>query len=123
MRGKPAVGGFPYLAETMRDAGVRRNVWSLPSCQSVFITDLGNVAVQGKPLIEDMVNVPPFDEAALVRALRADQAGESTFEQFLLGAWSAGVVSYVVDFGARKVAYFGVDGEKYEEEYPSVTLS
>jgi uncharacterized protein YbcV (DUF1398 family) len=27
---RPKVGGFPYLAETMRCAGVTRNVWSLP---------------------------------------------------------------------------------------------
>jgi uncharacterized protein YbcV (DUF1398 family) len=27
---RPKVGGFPYLAETLRQAGVTRNVWSLP---------------------------------------------------------------------------------------------
>ena len=38
---KPKVGGFPYLAETLRQAGVTRNIWSLPSAQSLFITNLG----------------------------------------------------------------------------------
>jgi hypothetical protein len=28
---RPKVGGFPYLAETLRRAGVTRNVWSLPA--------------------------------------------------------------------------------------------
>ena len=28
------VGGFPYLAETLRLAGVTRNIWFLPACQS-----------------------------------------------------------------------------------------
>ena len=28
---RPAVGGFPVLAETLHRAGVRRNIWSLPS--------------------------------------------------------------------------------------------
>jgi len=30
------VGGFPYFAEVLWQAGVTRNVWSLPSCQSLF---------------------------------------------------------------------------------------
>ena len=36
--GRPRVGGFPYLAEVLRKAGVTRNVWSLPSGQSLFLT-------------------------------------------------------------------------------------
>ncbi len=35
MAGRPKVGGFPYLAETLRSAVVTRNRWALPSCQSV----------------------------------------------------------------------------------------
>ena len=38
MAGRPKVGGFPYLAETLRGAGVTRNLWSLPSCQSLYLT-------------------------------------------------------------------------------------
>jgi uncharacterized protein YbcV (DUF1398 family) len=34
---RPKVGGFPYLAETLRQAGVPRNIWSLPSAESLFI--------------------------------------------------------------------------------------
>lgn len=41
---------------------------------------------------------PAFDEAALIKGLRADQAGETTFAEFLNNAWQAGVVSYEVDF-------------------------
>jgi len=29
--GRPVVGGFPYLAETRRRAGVWRNLWFLPA--------------------------------------------------------------------------------------------
>lgn len=32
MAGRPAVGGFPYLAETLWAAGVTINEWVLPSC-------------------------------------------------------------------------------------------
>jgi uncharacterized protein YbcV (DUF1398 family) len=41
----------------------------------------------------------------LVRALREDQAGHTTFPQFLEAAWRAGVVRYDVDFEARTVSY------------------
>ena len=51
-----------------------------------------------------------------------DQAGESTFPQFLAAAWQAGVVSYEVDLAARTVAYYGVNGEKYVEAYPAVEV-
>jgi len=123
MAGRPKVGGFPYLAETLRRAGVSRNLWHLPSCQSLYLTEAGPVVTQGTPLFIDTADVPPFDQAALVRALRTDQAGESTFPQFLAAAWQAGVVSYEVDLAARTVAYYGVNGETYVEEYPAVEVS
>lgn len=119
---RPKVGGFPYLAESLRQAGAVRNLWHLPSCQSIFHTDKGAVAVQAEPLISGMADVPPFDEAALIKALRSDQAGESTFPQFLEASWKAGIVRYDVDFTARTVSYYGVNGEVYVEAYPAVTL-
>lgn len=119
---RPKVGGFPFLAETLRQAGVRRNLWYLPSCQSVYMTDLGPVVSVGTSLINEMTSIPSFDEVALIAAIRADQAGESTFPEFLLETWNAGVVSYNVDFVERTCTYFGVNGEKYIESYPKVEL-
>jgi len=46
MAGRPKVGGFSYLAETLRRAGVTRNLWYLPSCQSVYLTVSGPVVMQ-----------------------------------------------------------------------------
>src|SRR5580704_4531084 len=107
MAGRPKVGGFPYLAETLRRAGVTRNLWYLPSCQSVYLTELGVVVQQGTPLLMGTADVPAWDCEGLIRALRTDQAGNSTFPEFLAATWQAGVVRYDVDFAARKVAYFG----------------
>jgi uncharacterized protein YbcV (DUF1398 family) len=122
MAARPKVGGFPYLAEALRQAGVTRNFWHLPSCESHFLTQLGPVVIEGQPLVTGMVDVPKFDEAALITALRTDQAGNSTFEEFLVATWKAGVVRYDVDFNARTVAYFGAHNERYIEAYPSVNL-
>lgn len=120
---RPKVGGFPYLAETLRAAGVRKNIWTLPACESLYLTELGPVVNQGTPLVSGMSDVAKFDEAALIKALRTDQAGHSTFPEFLVSAWKAGVVRYEADFAARTVIYFGCNGESYTEAYPSVDLS
>jgi len=121
--GRPRVGGFPYLAEVLRRAGVTRNVWSLPSCQSLYLTQEGPVVMQGAPLVNGAVDVPAFDEEALIKALRVDQAGESTFPEFLDATWRAGVVRYEVDLVARTVAYQGCNGEEYIESYPAVNVA
>ena len=122
MAGRPKIGGFPYLAETLRRAGVTRNIWSLPSCQSLYLTGKGPVVVQGSPLVTGMADVPSFSREALIAALRTDQAGNSTFPEFLMATWRAGVVKYDVDFAARTCTYYGVGEEKYIESYPAVEV-
>jgi len=120
--GRPKVGGFPYLAETLRRAGVTRNQWFLPACQSLYVTHEGPVVTQGTPLLSGMADVPRFNREALIAALRTDQAGNSTFPEFLIGCWRAGVVRYDVDFIARTCTYYGCEDEKYVEEYPAVSI-
>ncbi|MCL2113139.1 MAG: DUF1398 family protein [Streptococcaceae bacterium] len=119
---RPKVGGFPYLAECLRQAGVLKNIWTLPSAQSSFWTVKGAIAVTDVPLITGAYEVPPFDEAALIKALRIDQAGETTLGEFLRAAWEAGVTYYVVDFTQRTVTYHGAFGESYTEAYPEVNI-
>jgi uncharacterized protein YbcV (DUF1398 family) len=70
-----------------------------------------------------MVDVPTFNQHALIHALREDQAGRTTFPQFLAATWQAGVIRYIADFDLRQVTYFGCKGESYIEAYPAVTLT
>jgi uncharacterized protein YbcV (DUF1398 family) len=119
---RPKVGGFPYLAETLRLAGVTRNLWFLPAGQSMYLTELGPVVTVGAAVASGTVDVPPFDREALIAALRTDQGGNSTFPEFLAASWRAGIVRYDVDFVARTVAYFGAAGEGYIEAYPAVDV-
>jgi uncharacterized protein YbcV (DUF1398 family) len=58
----------------------------------------------------------------LIAALRTDQAGKSSFTEFLEASWRAGVIRYDVDFAARTVAYYGCNGEEYVEAYPAVEI-
>ena len=122
MAGRPKEGGFPFLAESLRRAGITRNLWHLPSCQSIYLTEMGPVAVPGTPLIDGMAEVPPFNREALISALRADQAGRSTFPEFLQASWKAGVVGYDIDLIGRTCTYHGAGGETYVESYPEVEL-
>lgn len=122
MRIRPKVGGFPYLAETLRAAGVKKNLWTLPACQSLYVFEGASVSVQNPPVSSGFETVPAFDREALIACLRADQEGRSVFPEFLTKAWQAGVVSYEVDFEKRFVVYYGARGESYREDYPAVTL-
>ena len=80
------------------------------------------MVMQGTPLISGTADVPRFNREALIAALRTDQAGNSTFPEFLMATWRAGVVRYDVDFAARTCSYFGCDGESYVENYPAANL-
>ncbi|WP_042435943.1 DUF1398 family protein [Streptacidiphilus anmyonensis] len=119
---RPKVGGFPYLAESLRQAGVTHCRMAVPAGAFLYLTRHGNVVVQGEPLVTGFAAAPRFDEAALVAALRTDQAGESTFPEFVRGCWDAGIVWYEVDTTARTCTYHGADGDSYTEDYPPVTL-
>jgi len=119
---RPKVGGFPYLAEVLRRAGVTRNRWTLPAAQSLYLTLDGPVVVQGTPLVNGFADIPPFDREALITALRTDQAGQSSFPEFLAATWQAGVVGYDVDLVGRTVTYYGSRDEAYVEAYPAVVL-
>lgn len=120
---RPKAGGFPYLAEALRRAGVMRNIWFLPACQSLYLTEAGPVVLQGQPLLSGAADVPTFNQQALIAALRTDQAGTSTFPEFLSAAWQAGVVRYEVNLIQRTVTYFGCNDDEYTERYPVVEIS
>ncbi len=87
---------------------MKRNLWFLPACQSLYLTEHGSVA-------NGTVDVPAFDLGALIVALRTDQAGKIAFPEFLAASWQAGVIRYEVDFAARTVSYYGSDGEEFVE--------
>lgn len=120
---RPKVGGFPVLAAVLHHAGVKLNRWILPACQSVYImqNDEG-VVFQQTPLITGAYDIPLFNSEALITAIRKDQAGNSTFPEFLQSVWEAGIITYEVDFIKRRVIYYGVKNESYIEEYPDIDV-
>ena len=89
---RPAVSGFPYLAEALRGAGVTRCHFDVPSRTFRYVTTDGSVLHPGALLVDVATMVPRFDRSALVEALRADQRGETAFREFVAACWRAGVV-------------------------------
>lgn len=120
--GRPQVGGFPYLAEVLRQAGVRRYHCTVPAAASLYLTDAGPVAVQGPPILDGMAEVARWDREAVIAAIRTDQAGRSSYAEFSRACWAAGVVRYEVDLTARTCTYYGAAGEHYVESYPLVDV-
>lgn len=119
---RPAVGGFPYLAECLRQAGVQRIECDVPAFSMLYVMTAGAVLEQGPPLELGKAPVPTFDQAALKEALEADQAGQTTFPEFMRGAWQAGVVRYHVALEDRTCTYIGLHGETYVEHYLNIDL-
>jgi len=86
------LAAFP-ICRSSATGGRDAQLWFLPACQSLYLTSDGPVVTQGAPLASGTADVPSFDREALIRALRTDQAGESTFPEFLTASWRAGVVA------------------------------
>ena len=119
---RPKVCGFPFLAECLKQAGVKRNIWSLPGAQSIYIMEESAVVQQGPPLVKAIADVPVFNKVELIGAIRKDRSGGSTFPEFLSAAWQAGVTGYEVNFDDHTVSYYGVLGERFTETYPAIEI-
>ncbi|MFG2608450.1 DUF1398 family protein [Streptomyces sp. NPDC048514] len=119
---RPKVGGFPYLAEALRQAGVAAYHYTVPGGTSVYLSDAGPVVSQAAPLVDGMAEIAPWDEGALIAAIRADQEGLTAYPEFVSGCWRAGVLRYEVDLTARTCSYHGALGDSYTESYPHVDL-
>lgn len=120
---RPAVRGFPYLAESLRRAEVTRIAVTVPSRTMVLTTPRGSVVQQGDPMFDGSVEVPPFDRDAFVAALRAEQEGRITYPEWLTATWHAGVTWYGVDLERHTCTYRSPDGDSYVEEYAAVDLA
>ncbi len=120
---RPRVGGFPYLAESLRLAGVTRIAVTVPSWTTVLTTAEGSIVQQGTPMSPSAMEVPPFDVEMFVASLRDDQDGRITFAEWMEATWRAGVVWYEVDTNSRTCTYRAPSGECYVERYEAVDLT
>jgi uncharacterized protein YbcV (DUF1398 family) len=120
---RPKIGGFPYLAECLREEGFTKNTWYLPSGDSFYFTKEDSLIIPGTSLIEDITTYPPYSKEKLISTLRADQSGQTTFPEFLMNTWKSGIVKYEVNFIERYVIYYGANNEEYKETYPAEEIN
>lgn len=117
---RPTTNGFPYFAEALHAAGITTVENCIPAGVSVYHLERGAVASSCEPIVESLTAVPDWDATKLIAAIRTDQAGRSTYPQFLRGAWNAGVIRFRVDLNDRTCTYFGTSPHTYTETYPAV---
>jgi uncharacterized protein YbcV (DUF1398 family) len=122
MRLRPSVGGFPYLAEALHQAGIRTVHCDVASRTTTYRASGGAVVDQQTPLIDGLTDVAPFDRDALIAAIRRDQQGASTYDEFMAAIWNAGVITYDIDLDGRTCTYAGNNDDVYVERYAAVSL-
>lgn len=119
-------GGFPFFTDVLFRAGVLSNTWSLPACQSLYVTRRGRVKIPGASLMLPQ-ELPPLDNKKLYQALRrAREEYDKHFRAFLFELCAAGVVNYTVDCIARTVTFYGEETacmEPYREKIPGIHSS
>ncbi|KIX94154.1 uncharacterized protein Z520_10180 [Fonsecaea multimorphosa CBS 102226] len=59
-----------------------------------------------------------WDAAALTRALRRVQAGETVYAEFAREVVDAGVTGYFAFLEGKRVLYYGLNGDVYVEWFP-----
>jgi uncharacterized protein YbcV (DUF1398 family) len=120
---RPAVGGFPHFAQALRAAGLVRIDTDLASGGSVYHLREEAVSDTWGPLGGGLSPVPAWNQIAVIAAIRTDQAGQSTFPEFLAACWDGGVIRFSVDLLERTCTYHGAARNTYLERYPAVEIA
>jgi uncharacterized protein YbcV (DUF1398 family) len=108
---------FPEVVEALMEVGVESYHADLISGVNTFYMPDGGTH-------SEKMSLPPgriaedFSETALVAAIRAAQADEIRYPEFLNRAIAAGTMAYRVFLTGRRAVYWGRKGEIHIEEFP-----
>lgn len=109
---------YPQLAQRLIAAGVHSYTVDVATAIIVYRTASGENAIHqntNKPRIV----AETFNKEQVIQVIRINQAGNSTYAEFMEGIANAGVRFYeAMFFGDNKrVTYIGI-GDSYEEKIP-----
>jgi uncharacterized protein YbcV (DUF1398 family) len=108
---------FPEVVGMLISAGVESYRCDLLRADDTFYMTNGQTHVEKMSL--PAVQIPAeLSASGIIAAIRAAQADEIRYPEFLNRAIAAGVVSYWVFISGKKVIYFGRKGDFHVEEFP-----
>ncbi len=108
---------FPQIVMALAQAGLESYTVDMVRRTKTFYMPDGRTyeegfEFQGPPVAAD------FSQEQVLAAIRASQAGQSTYSQFLERILKAGTTAYSVFIHGRKAIYFGRKGEFHVENFP-----
>ena len=111
---------FPESIRRMTAAGVERYCADLVTFQKILYSAEGQHHTELLPLTDPPKIAHSFSQTGVQDAIRAIQAQQIDYPEFLRRIMRAGVVYYDVFIGGRKVIYTGRDGDFHVEDFPSI---
>lgn len=109
---------FPEVVAQLAAVGCEQYHADFRRQEKTYYLPDGQSEVLALP-VEEIPIPPVFADHTLVAALRAIQAGQSTYGEFLQRIMAAGCVGYFVNIAGRRAIYFGRNGESYLEVFPA----
>jgi uncharacterized protein YbcV (DUF1398 family) len=108
---------FPQVVGALSDIGVESYFADLARAVDTFYLPTGETHTEKMTL--PPTKIPEdFSQSGIVAAIRAVQADQIRYPEFLRRAMAAGIIAYWVFIAGRKVIYFGRKGEVHVEEFP-----
>lgn len=109
---------YPRTFNSLKDAGVESYKTNVSNHELTYNGD-------GKSWVEKAPNAPTidisktFDATAVAMVIQKHTTEKTSYETFLKGIATAGVVCYVVDMNKNEISYQGANpGESYVEKIP-----
>jgi uncharacterized protein YbcV (DUF1398 family) len=108
---------FPEVVGMLISAGVESYFADLLRGEEAFYTTDGETHRE-RMTLPSMKIAGDFSQAGLVAAIRAAQADQIRYPEFVKQATAAGTIGYWAFLTGKKVIYFGRKGEFHVEEFP-----
>jgi uncharacterized protein YbcV (DUF1398 family) len=108
---------FPQVVAALTGAGVESYFVDLARRVDTFY--MSNGETYAEKMSSPAANIAQdFSDSGLLSAIRAAQADQIRYPEFLQRATAAGTIAYWVFIAGKKAIYFGRKGESHVEDFP-----
>lgn len=108
---------FPLIVQMLEHEGVESYQVDLIQNKKTYYSVKGAVHVESFDFHGPKVD-PKFSADEVVAAIRASQAGQIGYTDFITRILKAGTATYTVYINGQKVIYFGRNGDFHVENFP-----